>query len=303
MGPDVLALMAVFAQVAQRSSFSLAAQDLQTSAATVSRKIVQLEKLLKVRLFERSTRQVQLTEIGRAYYERCMHVLHLAEESTQAIHELQSEPRGHLRVTVPILFGTLHLSRVVGEYMNRYPEVSVELQVSDQLESLAMGQIDVAVRITNHLDDNVVARRLTTIDWTVCASPAYLVKHGTPLHPSDLTKHDCYHYPSVIRQSQWSFDKDGEKIAVSIRGRLKVNSSQIIADLAEAGMGIGLLPNYLIAPSLRQGRLIPLLSNYKPSVNSALYAVTPSNRYATAKVRSFLELLKEHFGNEAIWTN
>jgi DNA-binding transcriptional LysR family regulator len=302
MNPDVIALMTVFAKVAQRSSFSLAAQDLQTSAATVSRKIVQLEVLLKVRLFERSTRHVQLTEIGSAYYERCMHVLHLAEESTQAIHELQSEPRGHLRVTAPILFGNLHLSRVVNEYMNRYPEVSVELQVSDQLESLAMGRVDVAVRITNHLDDNVVARHLTTIDWTVCASPAYLAKHGMPVHPSDLTQHDCYHYPSVIRHSQWSFDKDGEKISVPIRGRLKVNSSQIIADLAEADMGIGLLPNYLISPSLSQGRLISLLSNYKPSVNSALYAVTTSNRYATAKVSSFIGLLKEHFGNRPDWS-
>ena len=301
MSPDLIALMAVFAEVAQRSSFSQAAQDLHMSTASVSRKIAELEVILRVRLFERSTRKVRLTEIGRAFYERCSNVLHLAEESTLAVQELQSEPRGNLRVTAPILFGTLHLSAVIGDFMERYPEVSVELHVSDQLESLSMGHYDVAVRITNHLDDNIVARRLTTIDWTVCASPAYLASRGPPETPADLAKHDCYHYPSVIKQRQWSFAKDGEEISVPIQGRLKVNSSQVIAELVEAGMAIGLLPNYLIGQALSEGRLKVLLPGYKPTVNSALYALSQPNRYTTAKVQYFLAALRDKFTDPPTW--
>lgn len=301
MSPEVIALMAVFAEVAQRSSFSEAAQDLRMSTATVSRKIAELEAMLGVRLFERSTRRVSLTEIGRVFHERCTQVLHLAEESALAVQELHSEPRGTLRVTAPILFGTRHLSPVIGAFMERHPSVAVELHLSDQLESLSTGHFDVAVRITNHLDDNVVARRLTVIDWTVCASPAYLSRHGVPEAPADLAKHDCYHYPSVIKQGRWSFTRADQEITVAIQGRLRVNSSQVIAERVQGGMGIGLLPNYLIGPALREGRLQALLPGYKPTANSALYALSLPNRYTTAKVQRFLDALRAAFTEPPVW--
>ena len=301
MRHELLGLMAVFAEVAQRSSFSQAAQDLQVSTATVSRKVGELEAALGVRLFERSTRRVQLTEIGRSFHERCMNVLRLADESTLAIQELHAEPRGHLRVTAPILFGALHLSRPIGEFMRRYPAITIELNLSDRLESLAMGHYDIAIRITDHLDDNVVAHRLASIGWTVCASPAYLARAGTPKVPADLARHDCYHYPSVVKERQWTFVRGDESQSVDIRGRLHVNNSTVIAVQVEAGMAIGLLPDYLVSPALAAGRLVALLPGYRPAVNSTLYALSQPNRYTTAKVQRFLALLRETFTDPPPW--
>lgn len=295
------ALMPVFVQVANRSSFSDAAEDLQISTATVSRKIVELEKLMGVRLFERSTRKVSLTEIGKAFHERCLQLMQQAEEAALSIEGLQSEPRGTLRITTPILFGTMHLAPLVREFMARYPAVKVEMHVSDQLESLSTGQYDLAIRITNHLDDTVVARRLTSINWTVCASPDYLAQNGMPLVPNDLKEHNCYFYPSVVKQGRWHFVRNSIEYVVPIQGRLQVNNSLVIAEHVRAGMGIGLLPNYLIGDDLRASRLVELLPDYQPSVNSALYAVSLPNRYMTAKVHRFLDLLNATFCEPAQW--
>ena len=301
MEPDHLSLIAVFVRVARCSSFSGAAAELGISTGTVSRQIAKLERQMGVQLLERSTRNVGLTEIGKAFYERSSHILLLAEESMSTIQELNVEPRGTLRLTAPMLFSIQHLGPVISRFTERYPRVEVQLKISDHLESLSGGDFDIAIRITNHLDDTVIARRLAPIHWVVCASPAYLALHGAPAAPADLKEHECYHYPSVIKQGRWSFTKGDVEHTVPISGRLRVNSSQIIADHALAGMGIALLPTYLVGDHLKSGHLVPLLTGYQPTVNSALYALYLPNRYMTAKVHCFLDLLRESFSELPYW--
>lgn len=301
MDPNYFSLIAVFVQVARRASFSEAAAELRLSTGTVSRKIAELEKIMSVRLLERSTRKVGLTEIGHMFYERSTQILQFAEESASIVQDLQTEPRGTLRITAPILFSSKHLGPLVQTFMERYPNVRVELSVSDHLESLATGNHDIAIRITNHLDDTVVARRLATVNWTVCASPDYLARHGTPVVPTDLKEHNCYHYPSVIKHGRWAFTRGDAEYTIPIQGRLQVNNSQIIADHVLAGMGIGLLPTYLVGDDVKSGRLVSLLPTYQPTVNSALYALYQPNRYVTAKVHRFIDLLREVFFDPPYW--
>lgn len=301
MDADYLSLISVFVRVARCSSFSGAAAELRLSTGTVSRQIAKLERQMGVQLLERSTRKVGLTEIGRMFYERGNHILQLAEESVSVIQDLHVEPRGTLRLTAPMLFGILHLGPLIRRYAERYPNVEVQLKISDQLESLTGGDFDIAIRITNHLDDTVVARRLSAIDWVVCASPAYLARHGAPAVPADLKDHQCYYYPSVIKHGRWSFTKGEVAYTVPIHGRLHVNSSQIIADHALAGMGIALLPTYLVGDHIKSGALVALLTAFQPTVNSALYALYQPNRYMTAKVHCFLDMLKESFFDPPYW--
>ncbi|MFT3779513.1 MAG: LysR substrate-binding domain-containing protein [Ottowia sp.] len=301
MDTNSLALISVFVRVARCMSFSGAAAELRVSNGTVSRQIARLEKKMGVQLLERSTRKVALTEIGRTFFESSCRVLQQAEEAMSQVQDLQAEPRGTLRITAPMLFGILHLSPLIRRFAERYPKVEVQLSVSDQLESLASGDYDMAIRITNHLDNGVIARRLSSIDWAVCASPGYLRRHGAPAVPADLAEHQCYYYPSVIEHGRWSFLRGDVLCTVPIRSRLQVNSSQIIADHARSGMGIALLPTYLIGNDLKAGRLVRLLAGFQPTVNSALYALYLPNRYMTAKVLAFLDMLQQAFTDPPYW--
>ena len=301
MAPDELTLISVFVRVARCMSFSGAAAELQVSPGTVSRQIARLEKKMGVQLLERSTRKVALTEIGSTFYESSSHVLQLAEESIAQVQDLQSEPRGTLRLTAPMLFSVKHLGPLISRFSERYPNVDVRLKTSDQLESLSQGDLDIAVRITNHLDDGVIAKRLTSIHWAVCASPRYLARHRAPNTPADLAEHECYHYPSVIKHGRWSFARGDSVYSVPVHARFHVNSSQIIADHALAGLGVALLPTYLVGEHLKSGTLKPLLPDYLPTINSALYALYLPNRYMTAKVHCFLEMLQETFVDPPYW--
>lgn len=301
MDTDSLSLISVFVRVARCMSFSGAAAELQVSNATVSRQVARLEKRMGVQLLERSTRKVALTEIGKTFFESASRILLLAEESMAQVQDLQMEPRGSLRLTAPLLFGIKHLGPLISRFTERYPHVEVQLKISDRLESLSGGDFDIAVRITNHLDDGVIAKRLTSIQWAVCASPAYLAQHGAPTTPNELAEHQCYHYPSVIKHGRWSFKRGDALYSVPVHARFHVNNSQIIADHALAGLGIALLPTYLVGEHLQAGRLLPLLTAYQPTVNSALYALYLPNRYMTAKVHCFLEMLQAAFVDPPRW--
>lgn len=298
---DHLQNIAAFAKVARHNSFSAAARDLGLSTATVSRQIARLEQTVGAQLFVRTTRQVALTEIGEAFYRRSSAILLMAEESLSEARELQAEPRGTLRVTAPTLFGNMHLAQMISRFTDQYREVEVRLTVSDGLENISGGDHDVAVRITNHLDDGVVARRLTPINWVVCASPAYIERHGEPRHPHELQGHECCHYASLIRHDRWNFIKDEEEYSAAVHSRLHVNSSVIIASHALAGRAIAMLPTYLVGDYLRSGELRPVLTDYRPTVNSSLYAIYSPTRYLMAKVRCFIDVLSASFADPPYW--
>ena len=301
MEVDHLRTIAVFARVARLRSFTAAADELGLSTATVSRQIAQLERKVGMQLFVRTTRHVSLTEIGETFFQRSSALLALAEESLEEINDLHAEPRGTLRVTAPRLFSVKHLGALISDFSERYPKVQVRLTVSDELENISGGDYDVAVRITNHLDDGVVAKRLAAINWIICASPEYIQKSGIPHTPEDLAAHECHFYASLIKNNRWTFTKDGHEYSTPVRSQFRVNSSQVIADHVLAGRGIAMLPTYLIGEYLQSGRLVPVLTAYRPTINSSLYAIYSPTRFLTTKVRSFLDLLAQAFSDPPYW--
>jgi DNA-binding transcriptional LysR family regulator len=299
--PDSLSLLGVFVSVAGNASFSKAAMRLGMATSSVSRKVSELERRLGVQLLRRSTRRVELTEIGAVFFERCGRILSFAEEAALLARDLQSEPRGTLRVTAPSLFGTKRLGPVVSEYLARYPLVSLQMELSDQLENLAAGNFDVAIRITNHLDDALVARRLAVVNWAVCASPLYLSRHGTPAVPEDLRGHECCHYPRVVSEGCWVFSRNNETHSVQIDERIHINSSELIAHLTLQGNCIAMLPTYLVGDFIKNGQLVPLLPGYRPATSTCLYAMSMPNRYTTATVRCFIDLIQTRIVDPPPW--
>lgn len=298
---NYLQVLPVFARVARHQSFSVAASELGLSTATVSRQIAQLERRVGVQLFVRTTRRVSLTEIGQKLYQRSNALLAMAEESLAEVSDLHLEPRGTLRITAPTMFGIKHLGALVSRFTECHPKIEVRMTISDDLENIGSGDFDIAVRITNHLDEGVIAKRLSSVNWVVCASPAYVQKFGAPQNPLDLQAHECCHYASLTKDNRWKFTKDDMEHSVPIGSRLHVNSSQIIAEHALSGRSIALLPTYLIGEYIQSGELVPLLTAYQPTINSSLYAIYSPSRYLTTKARRFLDFLVGAFGDPPYW--
>ena len=300
---DYLHLIGVFVNVAEQANFSKAATKLGIATSSVSRKVNELERSLGVQLFRRSTRRVELTEIGAVFFERCRRILLFANEAASLAQNLQGEPQGTLRITAPNLFGTKRLGPVISEYLNRYPLASIQLDLSDKLENVAAGEFDVAIRITNNPDDRLVARQLAPINWTVCASPLYLSRQGRPSAPQDLREHECCHYPRVVSEKQWIFTQGDETHSVNIKERVHINSSELIAQLTLQGDCIALLPTYLVGDIIRKGELVPLLTDYRPAINTNLYVMYPPHRYTTATVRCFVDLIRNAISDPPPWDN
>lgn len=294
-------MLPVFSRVARHRSFSVAASELGLSIATVSRQIAELERRLGAQLFVRTTRRVSLTEIGEKLYQRSNALLAMAEESFAEINDLHAEPRGKLRVTAPMAFGIKHLGPLVSRFTECHPKIEIRMTISDDLENLGSGDFDIAIRITNHLDEGVIARRLSSINWVVCASPAYVQEFGAPKRPLDLQLHECCHYASLTKDNYWKFVKDGVEHSIPTQSRLHVNNSQIIAEHALSGRSIALLPTYLVGEYLQSGALVPLLTAYRPTINSSLYALYSPSRYLATKTRRFLDFLAKAFDDPPYW--
>ncbi|MCC7461196.1 MAG: LysR family transcriptional regulator [Gammaproteobacteria bacterium] len=301
MDIDYLQALPIFVGVARYQSFSVAADELGLSTATVSRHIARLERRVGAQLFVRTTRNVALTEIGERFYQRSNALLATAAESLAEINDLQIEPRGTLRVTAPTMFGIKHLGALVSRFTECYPQVEVRMTISDDLENIGSGGFDIAVRITNHLDDGVIAKRLSPVNWVVCASPAYLQKFGTPQTPLDLRSHECCHYASLTKDERWNFTRGEMEQSVPVRSRFHVNSSHIISEHALSGRSVALLPTYLVGEYIQSGALVPLLTAFRPAINSSLYAIYSPTRYLTAKAKRFLDFLVEAFGDPPYW--
>ncbi|CAH2602201.1 LysR family transcriptional regulator [Rhodovastum atsumiense] len=297
---DRLAAMAAFLRVVERGSFTAAAEDLRLSRAMVSKHIQDLEQHLGARLLNRTTRKVSLTEAGRVYFERGTQVLADLAETEAAVGELQARPRGRLRINAPLSFGLLHLGDAVADYMAAEPEVTVELTLNDRVVDLVEEGYDVAVRIARLTDSSLIARRLAPCRLVVCAAPAYLARHGRPLHPHDLTGHDCLSYSYDPGRDDWRFDGPQGAVAVTVRGRLRTNNGDVLRSAALRGAGIARLPSFIVGPDLAAGRLVPLLCGYRvPELG--IHAVYPHSRHLSAKVRSFVDFLAPRFGERPDW--
>lgn len=290
-----LAYMVTFARVVKAGSFAGAARRLGVTSSVASKHVAKLEQQLGVRLLNRSTRKLSLTEAGQAYYEHCARIVDEVESSKRAIAQLQAAPRGLLRVTAPVTFANTRLGPILREFFERYPDIQIDLNATNRLVDLAEEAFDVAVRIARTLPPNVVARPLRPVRWHLCASPAYLEKHGEPAHPANLTRHNCLTFAGA-GSTLWHFVKGGDRVEVAVGGSLQSNMVETLHELALEGVGMTLLPGYMAGRDIREGKLRPVLGDWEIESGSSLYAVYLPTRYLAPKVRVFVDFLVERFG-------
>jgi DNA-binding transcriptional LysR family regulator len=289
---DKLAAIRAFVSVAEEGGFSTAAQKLGLSKSAASRQIAALEEELGAQLLKRSTRSVRLTDGGYAYLERCRALLADLEEADQAVATLQNEPRGLLKINAPMSFGVSHAAPAVADFMVRYPELQVALILNDRFVDPYDEGFDVTLRIGALDDSSLAARKLAQIEMGLYASPAYLERHGRPRGPDDLKSHVALHYGKPSAQTEWALR--GTARAVPIHYRLCSNNGDALRVAALAGLGIALIPAFLVREELRKGTLVALLDGFEPKPID-LYAIYPPTRFLAAKVRLFIDFLAERF--------
>jgi DNA-binding transcriptional LysR family regulator len=298
---DRLAAIEAFVRVAECGSFSKAAERLHSSKSVVSRQIGALETELGARLLHRTTRALTLTEAGRSYFERAARILADLAEANAAVGQLQTAPRGRLRVSAPMSFGYLHLAPALPDFLGRYPDVELELVMNDRNVDLVDEGFDMAVRIGTLEDSSLVARKLAPMRRTVFASPAYLQARGTPASPDDLKAHECLCYSNLGLSQEWRFVRpDGRPWPVEVHGRLHANNGDALRAAALRGFGLAVLPSFFVGRDLQSGALVSVLEEFMPQ-DSALYAVYPHARHLSPKVRAFVDFLAEGFGPVPYW--
>lgn len=292
--------MLVFAQVVKARSFSGAALRLGQSKSRVSKAVARLETALGVRLLHRSTRRLGLTEVGDAYFEHCERILEELALADNTVHRLHQAPRGTLRISASVAFGTLHVAPALPGFMAQYPELNVDMTINDRLVDLVDEGYDLALRITSAPEEHLVARRLAPIRRKICASPDYLRRHGLPRQASDLCRHNCLDYTHMSTQGQWRLKGPDGDIALPVSGTLRMNDDEALSQAVVGGVGLALLPTFIIGRELQAGRLIEVLPGYVP-VERFLYAVHLPNRHLPPKVRAFIDYLLQRFGEEPYW--
>lgn len=296
---DRITAAEVFITIVDRGSMIAAAETLEMSRAMVTRYLAQMEQWAGARLLHRTTRKLSLTDAGERTLERCRQMLVLAGEIDLVEGEQSDELRGLLRITCSQSLGQTALVGAVAQYLKRHPQVAVDLQMNNRTVNLVEERIDLALRITNELDPNLIARPLSSCASVVCASPAYLVAYGTPRHPRDLALHNCLTY-SYFGKSLWHFDHQGVKSAVAVSGNLSANESVVLMAGTAQGAGISMQPYYSAAPLLASGDLIELMPEYRPQ-SMGIYGIYTSRRQMPATLRTMLDFLVEWFASDASW--
>jgi DNA-binding transcriptional LysR family regulator len=270
------------------------------SRALASKLIQNLEEELGVRLLNRTTRRISLTDPGKNYYQRVSEILGQLAEAEAEAAELQVEPRGRMRVSAPISFSVHHLASAFSEFQRRFPLVELELELNDRLVDLVEEGFDMAIRIGKLADSSLVARRIAPASLALTASAAYLERAGTPLHPADLSKHNLLIYTLSTRRDELVLERDGETVVTKIHGNLFVNNGDYIAAATLEGHGISVLPTFIIGDQIKRGDLIKVLGEWKvPAV--AIHAVYAQTRSLPAKTRVLIDFLVERFGPEPNW--
>lgn len=295
-----LGSLRAFVRIAETGSLSAAARDLGLSKSVVSKKLAALEDRLGARLVNRTTRRLSLTEVGAAFLDRSQRILADLEEAEQAVGRLSAEPRGVLRVNAPMSFGILHVAPALGDFMGRYPDLAVHLDLADRRVDLVDEGYDLAVRVGDLPDSSLVARRLAPVRQAVCASPAYWDRRGRPSHPRDLKGHDGLIYTYLPSPNDWRFREGGRVFTVRVEGRLAANNGDALRRAALAGLGVFKTPTFIVGDDLRAGRLEAVLADFADD-DLAVHAIYPHRRHLSAKVRAFVEFLGERFGPEPYW--
>ncbi|MCZ2723721.1 LysR family transcriptional regulator [Marinomonas sp. 15G1-11] len=294
---DTFSAIPVFVAVVENGSFSKAAEALGTSKSAVSKRISLLENTLGVKLLHRTTRRLSLTEAGEHYFQHAHKAIAAATEGIDAVTQLQGKPKGILKVSTPMSFGRLHLAPLVTDFLNHYPEIKLNIIMDDKKIDLVENGFDVAIRAGDMQDSTLVARRLASCRSVVCASPAYLKRHGTPSSPDELTQHNCIRFAYDHYGNEWVFKKQNQCKKIKVNGNYQVNNSEALQTAALAGLGIAKIPTFVIGQDLSKKQLIPLFEEYTLPMQT-FYAVFPERRHLPAKVRVFLDFIIEKLASD-----
>jgi DNA-binding transcriptional LysR family regulator len=297
---DKLSSLRAFVKVVELGSFSEAARQLRLSRSAVSKYVSDLEHELGVQLLNRTTRHASPNENGQAYFERALGILADLDAADQAVANLQAMPRGLLRINGPMSFGTLQLGPAIADFMEQYPELRIQLLLSDDQVDPVQGGYDVTLRIADLESSSLIARRILPIERVICASPVYLNRHGVPAHPSDLRDHALLTYGFLLTGNQWKLTGPDGEHWVQPEWTLCANNAEVLREAAIKGRGVALLPTFIAAASLREGALQSFLNDYK-APPLALYALYPPTRHLAVKVRLFIDFLVDRFSRFPSW--
>lgn len=292
---DRVTSMAVFVNCVEAGSLSAAARHFGLSQAMVSKHLRGLEQSLGVRLLTLTTRRLTLTEAGAKYFERCVQILGDIEEANREAMQMQATPRGLLRLTAPVTFGELHLAPALAEFMQRYPDIVLDIDLSDRFSNLVDDGFDLALRIGRLPDSTLIARRLGTSRMMTCAAPAYLAHHGVPAHPSQLAAHRCLYLNTASNPGEWWYDEGGRQFTVKVDGPLRTNSMAMARQAARQGVGIVFGPAFALLPWIRSGDLVPVLTDFESSPLD-IHTLYLSRRHMSKKLRVLVDFLAERFG-------
>lgn len=298
---DKLESMRAFVEVVNHGGFAAAGRHLGLSRSVVNKLVGALESALDVKLLQRTTRKVSLTDTGRAYYERCVDILAEVAAADMAVAQLHSEPKGTLRMNAPMSFGTLHLARAIAQFMARYPDIQVQLTLSDRFIDLIEEGFDITLRIAPlPEDDSMTTQILLPIDRAICASPDYLKRFGTPTQPSDLATHDCLKYGHFATDNRWRLiGADGAPTLIKVRCKAYSNNGEVLKDWAIAHQGIVYLPTFIVGAALKSAQLTQILTPYCPPPLTAYLCYAP-NRHLSTKIRLLTAFLQDWF-KQADW--
>ncbi|EOA9033483.1 LysR family transcriptional regulator [Vibrio harveyi] len=293
---DQLSAMRAFVRVVQTGSFSATGREMNTSQTTISKKVAALEKKIGVKLLARSSRDHALTPAGAKYYQTCVDILGELDEAEAEARSEVASPQGTIRISAPVAFGRILLAPIMAEFFQRYSDIKVDLQLSDQHTDLISDGIDVAIRAKQLEDSTLIARHLFDNPMLVLAAPSYLQQHGAPKTLEDLKQHNCLVYSRMKDINVWSFTKQNQKHAVAVNGNFQSDNGDVLLEVALTGMGIVTLPIWMVEHHLKEGRLTQLMNDYTGQ-NLPFNAVYLQSRYTPLKVRCLIDFLKEKLPN------
>ncbi|MES9992255.1 MAG: LysR family transcriptional regulator [Candidatus Thiodiazotropha sp.] len=290
-----------FVTVVESGQFSAAAERLGIGKSVISRRVSELEEYLGALLIQRTTRRLSLTDAGRAFYPRAIQLLEDLAEAEQSVSTAQHALSGRIRLAAPLSFGLMHLAPALNSFMTQHPGVMLDMDFNDSQVDLIQQGFDLALRIGRLEDSTMVALPLAPIHTVVCASPGYLARYGTPKTPQALSDHHCLCYSNLPEPQKWRFiDNAGGKQSVRVENRMLANNGQIILEAAASGHGICISPTFIAYRTILEGRLVPILRDYKIPEATA-YAVYPNRRFIPQRVRVLTEYFRELFGERPYW--
>ena len=296
---DLLGPMRTFVRVVEAGSFTAVAAEQATTQPTISRQVAALEEHLGARLLTRTTRALTLTDDGRAFYEHALRALEAIGEAENVVGRRQARPTGTLRLSVPVVLGRRHIVPRLIRFLTCYPEVAIDLAMSDGFADLVEQGIDLAIRVGEITDQSLVARKIGMVRRLTVASPSYLKARGLPRTPADLQRHDCIVYTRLATGNRWHFESAQGPLAVTVSGRYRVDNSEAVREGVLAGLGIAVIPEFAFSGEVERGEVKVLLKAYEPKL-LPLNAVYPSRRYVPLRVRAMIDFLARELESDPV---